>query len=217
MSEDGHQPLDRLQHARHAAEGERRRAERHHFPIVRARVPPDDLNRIGGRVRMVEVGVQAIERGLERGAGGQRLQRASTYIIWTMRRVLPARASPSSCCSSPWRSWRRRAYLRSSLPQLEGTVQVSGHLGARRHHPRSRRRDARLRGHEARHLLRARLRARAGSPLADGISAPRRPRRGCPRSSAPRPSRRIGFFARSAPAAPRARRGTRSRLTRRTR
>ena len=75
---------------------------------------------------------------------------------------------------------------------------------------------ARLRGHEARHVLRARLRARAGSAVADGVSAPRRPRpavRDLRRRDA---SRRIGFSARSAPAAPRGRRGTRCRLTRRT-
>jgi len=81
VSEHGHEPFDRLEDARHAAEGERRRAERHHFPIVGARVPPHDLNGIGGRVRVVVVGVQPIERGLERRAAGQRLQRTSTYII----------------------------------------------------------------------------------------------------------------------------------------
>jgi len=45
---DLHQPLDRLQDARDPAERERRRAEADDFPVVVARVAPDNLDRIGG-------------------------------------------------------------------------------------------------------------------------------------------------------------------------
>ena len=47
-------PLDRLQHARHAAERQRRRAEPDDLAIVGALEPPDDLNRIGRRIGVVE-------------------------------------------------------------------------------------------------------------------------------------------------------------------
>ena len=64
--DDREQPLDRLQHARDAAERERRRAEADDFAIVGALEAPDDVNRIGGRIWVVEIGVQPIEGCLEK-------------------------------------------------------------------------------------------------------------------------------------------------------
>ena len=61
------QPLDRLQHARDAAERQRRRAEPDDLAVVGARVAPDDLNRIGRRVRSVEAGVETVEGEAEGG------------------------------------------------------------------------------------------------------------------------------------------------------
>jgi len=61
------QALDRLQHAADAAEREGRGAEADDFAIVRAIVAADDLNRIGGRIGIVEVAVQPIERRFEGG------------------------------------------------------------------------------------------------------------------------------------------------------
>ena len=54
-------PLDRLQHARHAPERERRRDEADDLAVVVALEAPDDLNRIGRRIGMVEVGVEPVE------------------------------------------------------------------------------------------------------------------------------------------------------------
>jgi len=65
-TDDGEDALDRLQHARHAAEGERRRDESHHLAIVRPLEPPDDLDGVGRGVGVVELGVQPIEDGLQR-------------------------------------------------------------------------------------------------------------------------------------------------------
>jgi len=84
---DRHEPLDRLQHARDAAKCEGGGTERDDFPVIRPREPADDLDWIGRRVRVVVVGVETIERELQRGFGGPRHQRhephqrTSTYII----------------------------------------------------------------------------------------------------------------------------------------
>jgi len=72
LAHDGHEPFDRLQHARDAAERQRRRAKRHDLHIVGTRVPADDLNGIGRGVRVVEVFVQPIENRLQRGFVGHR-------------------------------------------------------------------------------------------------------------------------------------------------
>jgi len=61
---DLEQPLDRLHDARDSPERERRRAKADHFAIVGPREPPHDLNRIGGRIGIVEIGIQPIQRRL---------------------------------------------------------------------------------------------------------------------------------------------------------
>jgi hypothetical protein len=63
----GQHPLDRLQHARDPAERERRGRESHHLAIVRAHESPDYLNGIGGGIRIVEAGIEAVERGPQPG------------------------------------------------------------------------------------------------------------------------------------------------------
>ena len=87
-------------------------------------------------------------------------------------------------------------YLRASLPQLDGDRRRSPGISA----PVDIVRDADAIPHvfaatKARRALRPRLRARAGSPVADGVSAPHRPRPAV-ESSARRRCRRIAFSAR---------------------
>ena len=204
--------LDRLQHARHAAERERGGAERDDLAVVVSRVAPDDLDRIGRRVRLVEARVQPIERRLQSThAAICNLSLQSIYHSG-MRRMLAESARRRSCCSS--RSRRRAAatcYLRRSLPAVDGTSRVAG-ISA----PVDIVRDADASrtsspSTKARRALRSRLRARAGSPVADGIPAPHRPRPAVGGLRRRRRCRRIGFCGRSASAAPRARRGTRCR------
>jgi len=62
--------LDRLQHAQHAAEGERSRHETDDLAVVVLRVAPDDLNRVGRRVGIVEVGIKPIEYRFQKMHGG---------------------------------------------------------------------------------------------------------------------------------------------------
>ena len=57
------EPLDRLEHARDAAERQRRRAESNDLTVRGLSPPAHDLNRIGRRVWIVEALVQSIERG----------------------------------------------------------------------------------------------------------------------------------------------------------
>ncbi|OFV92361.1 MAG: hypothetical protein A3G76_09950 [Acidobacteria bacterium RIFCSPLOWO2_12_FULL_65_11] len=64
-SHDRRESLDRLQDARHASEGERRRAESHDLAIGRPLVPTHDLNRIGRRIGIVEALVQTVEGRLQ--------------------------------------------------------------------------------------------------------------------------------------------------------
>jgi len=53
--------LDRLQHTRHAPERERGGDERDDLPIVVSREAPDDLNGIGGRIGVVELGIEPVQ------------------------------------------------------------------------------------------------------------------------------------------------------------
>jgi len=53
--------LDRVQHARDAAERQRRSAEPDDLAVLRRRVAPDDVNRIGRRVDVVERAVQIVQ------------------------------------------------------------------------------------------------------------------------------------------------------------
>jgi hypothetical protein len=53
--------LDRLQDARHPPEGEGGRHESDHFTVVGPRVSPDDLDGIGRRIGIVEVGVKPVQ------------------------------------------------------------------------------------------------------------------------------------------------------------
>jgi hypothetical protein len=53
--------LDGIQDAGDPAKGERRSAEPDHLPIVRRRVAPDDVNRVGRGVDVIEGAVQIVE------------------------------------------------------------------------------------------------------------------------------------------------------------
>jgi len=53
--------FDRLEHARHAAEGQGRGAEPDDFAILRRLIAADDLDRIGGGVGMIEGRVERLE------------------------------------------------------------------------------------------------------------------------------------------------------------
>jgi hypothetical protein len=61
-----HQPLDRLQHAGDAAERQGRGAEADDLAILGPVEAPHDLDRIGGRIRIVEIGIQLVERRAQR-------------------------------------------------------------------------------------------------------------------------------------------------------
>ena len=58
---DREQRFDRLEHAGDTSEGERGRAEADDFAIVRRRVAPDDVDRIGGRVDVIEGSIEIFE------------------------------------------------------------------------------------------------------------------------------------------------------------
>jgi len=66
IAHDREQPLDRTQDACDTSEGERRRTEADHLAILGPVEAPDYLDRIGRRIRVIEVGVKAVERGFER-------------------------------------------------------------------------------------------------------------------------------------------------------
>jgi len=53
--------LDRVQDARDAAKRERCSAERDDLAVLRRRVAPDDVNRIGRRIDVVERAVKVIQ------------------------------------------------------------------------------------------------------------------------------------------------------------
>ena len=166
---------------------------------------------------MVEVGVQTIERGLERGS---RRATSSTYI-----NVYHLSDATCVCCKglaillllAVAAVLAVRAYVSSSLPQLDGTVPVSGISGpvdiirdrdAITHVFAATRLDTFYGlgyAHAQDRLWQMEFQRRVGhGRLSEVFGAAHR-------------RRRIGFSARSARAAPRARPGTRCRLTRRTR
>jgi len=62
---DRQHALDRLQDARNAPERQRTRDEPDDLAIVVALEPPDDVNRIGRRIRVVEVRVELVEDRLQ--------------------------------------------------------------------------------------------------------------------------------------------------------
>ena len=55
------QRLDRLQHARHAAKRQRRRAEADDFAVLWRLVSSDDVDRVGGRGDVIERAIQIVE------------------------------------------------------------------------------------------------------------------------------------------------------------
>src|SRR5262245_20736544 len=60
VAHDRDQPLDRLQDARDVAERQRRSAETYDLAVVAPIEPPHDLNRIGGRIWIVEPCVKPV-------------------------------------------------------------------------------------------------------------------------------------------------------------
>ena len=75
-------PLDRLQHARHASERQRGGDEPDDLTIVVALEPPDDVNRIGRRIRVVEVRVKLVENRLQ---------------LWFLQSVRPLNLKSAIC------------------------------------------------------------------------------------------------------------------------
>ena len=71
-AEDGQERFDRLDDARHTAEGESGGAERHHFTVGRIGEPPDQVHRVGRRLRVVERAIQLVEPLAERRWATQR-------------------------------------------------------------------------------------------------------------------------------------------------
>ena len=63
---DREETLNRLEHAGDAPERQRTGAEADDFAIVGPFEPPHDLDRIGGRIRVVEALVETIELGFQR-------------------------------------------------------------------------------------------------------------------------------------------------------
>ena len=55
------QRLDRLDHAGHAAERQRRRAESDHLAIVAIGISTDDVNRIGRRIDVIEGAIEVVQ------------------------------------------------------------------------------------------------------------------------------------------------------------
>ena len=119
-------PLDRLQHARDAAERERRRAEPDDFAIVGAREPPDDLNRIGRRIGVVEVRVQPVERRLQRRVGDVCHLHHAIDIILTCDDAARRRSRRRRCSLVARGRGRLLSTCARSLPQIDGTVTVAG-------------------------------------------------------------------------------------------
>jgi len=62
---DRQHALDRLKDAGDAPERERGRDERDHLAILGRGVPPNDMNRIGSRLGIIELGVQPVEHRLQ--------------------------------------------------------------------------------------------------------------------------------------------------------
>ena len=225
VAHDREQPFDRLQHARHAAEGERRRAEADDLAIVRPLEPPDDLNRIGRRIRIVEARVQAVERRLQ------------SVTVGDLQPSSPSSPGSAICMivnvdydsgmrrdAARMRRARRRCvvlllvalaaggvylYLRQSLPVVDGTIAVAGLVRAGRDRARCRRHPAHLRRQprptRSSASATSTRRIACGRWNFSGASATA----GCRRSSARRRCRRIGSCARSASAARREPRGQR--------
>jgi penicillin amidase len=118
--------LDGLQDAADAPESQRRCDEPDDFPVVRARESADDLNRIGGGVGIVEVGVEAIENGLQ--TLGVKLARQCRYYSVMARTVLKVAAGFALLVAIAVAG--AYIYLRRSLPSVDGTVAVNGIHGS---------------------------------------------------------------------------------------
>ena len=64
-SHDREQRFDRLQHARHTPEGEGGGAEADDLAVVRRGVAPDDVDRVGSGVDVIEGSVEIVETRTE--------------------------------------------------------------------------------------------------------------------------------------------------------
>ena len=152
IADDRQQPLDRLQDARHPAEGERRRAEADDLAIVGPLVAPDDLNRIGRRIGIVELGVEPVQGTFQqlviesRGSNIFIRRIASDGNLQSVQSMSPL-AGPAPSLRSVMIVGVRRVllfilagvavlvlgtavaayfYLRQSLPATSGTIAVNG-------------------------------------------------------------------------------------------
>jgi hypothetical protein len=98
-------PLDRLQHARHATERQRRRDEPDDFAVVVSLETPDDLYRIGRRIGVVEIGVEPIQHRFQfnhrlrhtNGLATTMLEWRSARRLLFSRRTSALRSTRSSC------------------------------------------------------------------------------------------------------------------------
>ena len=136
---------------------------------------------IGRRIRIVEAGVEAIEFRLEFGVVDQSCNPAILQSCNSIQYDFPCDARAAESSRGDGAARRRRARWRVRVSQTfaarSGRHADGGrHFRARRHRARRRRDHPYLRINEARRVLRPWLRTRPGPPLADGVSAPRRPR-----------------------------------------
>ena len=184
------------------------------------REPPDDLDRIGGRIRMVELGVEPIERRLQIGesADGPTAHRQPALQSWVLHSVLcnqydsVMRALAPEIARAP--AARARACSRPAVTSICGArcpTSTAPSTVAGLSAPVDIVRDADAIPHifasnEARRAVRPRLRPRPGSAVADGVPAADRPRPAVGDLRRRDPRRRIGFSAPSASAGRRARR-----------
>jgi penicillin amidase len=117
---DRHQPFDRLQHARHAAERERGGTEPDDLTVVWPLVTPDNLNRVGCGIRVIEVRVKTIEGLLE-----QRVAEHGRDRYYSSMRVL-RKALGFVILLAVVAFVAAYVYAGRSLPVLNGTIEVIG-------------------------------------------------------------------------------------------
>src|SRR5262249_14233778 len=106
------------------AEGERCRAEADDFPIVRTGEAPNDVNRVRGGIRIVERRVKAIERWLQLTCRKPGICHSTLYDCGMRRPLVKALVVLATIVVGTFIGGY--AYLRRSLPTVDGAVSVAG-------------------------------------------------------------------------------------------
>ena len=115
---DRQDALNRLEDAGHPPERQRRRDESHDFPIVGPVESPDDLDGVGGRVRIVEFGVQPIQRWFQAAEINHCYDSAMLRMLTRIAGAIVLLTLIAVAAIY--------GYLRRSLPLTDGIVTVSG-------------------------------------------------------------------------------------------